>query len=45
MLSLEYETKKADMISAYDKMLEEVEKIRPNYPTIEEFQTKLTGLL
>ena len=41
----EYETKKADMISAYDRMIEEVEKVRPNYPTVEEFQAKLRDLL
>ena len=43
--SSEYEAKKADMLSAYDEMLEEVEKVRPNYPTVEEIEAKIRGLL
>ncbi len=41
----EYETKKADMIKAYDEMIGEVEKVRPNYPTVEEIEEKIKGLL
>jgi hypothetical protein len=43
--SPEYLSKKATMLDKYDKMIDELEKIRGNYLSLQEIEEKIRGLL